>query len=133
MSTDTARDIADGIVNEHYGSHMKGEWLRDAIASALTAYGATLTAREALEAARDEIIDLVGDDVGTPVSTDAVLRMIDRALSPSGNGEGTDTLPAWRNRAETAEAALAALRERHPEPDGVVEEPPRDNSITDAW
>jgi hypothetical protein len=36
-------------------------------------------------------------------------------------------------RANEAEAALAALRERHPEPEGVVEEPPRDNSITDAW
>ena len=30
-------------------------------------------------------------------------------------------------------AQLAALREKHPEPEGVVEEPPRDNSITDAW
>jgi hypothetical protein len=85
------------------------EAFRNAIASALTAYG-NARLEEAAKVAQERLAEAEED-------RDVFLKERDHEYA----------------RAETLEAALATLREEHPEPEGVVEEPPRDNAPTDAW
>jgi hypothetical protein len=134
VATLTARlAAADGLQEERWlAAQKRGDalWtLQDAAEKELTA---ERTAREALEAALREARGILAGTDYPSLPNDWTLAQVAEARMDDIQ-KYMDQVRHTCIRAEKAEAALTALREQHPEPEGVVEEPPRDNSITDAW